>query len=120
MRLLIVEDNATIRRMINSIVKDLAEEITECSDGSEALAAYRESRPDWVLMDIKMKETDGLAATRQIRAAFPGANIVIVTNYDEADLREAARDAGARAYVVKEDLFALREVLGKRERKQSV
>jgi CheY-like chemotaxis protein len=120
MRLLIVEDNATIRRMIKSIVKDLAEDICECSDGSEALAAYRERQPDWVLMDIKMNETDGLAATRQIRAAFPDANIVMVTNYDEADLREAARAAGARAYVVKEDLFALRDVLGKRERKQSV
>jgi CheY-like chemotaxis protein len=120
MKLLIVDDNATIRRMIRSIVRDLAEEISECSDGGEALAAYRESRPDWVLMDIKMKQMDGLAAARQIKAAFPGANIVIVTNYDETDLRDAARAAGARAYVVKEDLFALRDVLCIRERKQSI
>jgi CheY-like chemotaxis protein len=120
MKLLIVDDNATIRRMIKSIIKDLAEEISECSDGSEALAVYRERKPDWVLMDIKMKDMDGLAAAKQIRAAFPAANIVIVTNYDEADLREAARAAGARAYVVKEDLFALRDVLCTRERKQSM
>ena len=116
---MIVEDNPTIRRLIRSIVTDLAEEIRECSDGSEALAAYEQRRPDWVLMDIKMKELDGLAAARQIKAADPDANIVIVTNFDEADLREAARAAGARAYVVKEDLFALREILSGYAGKQS-
>lgn len=119
MKLLIVEDNPTIRRLIRSIVTDLAEEIRECADGSEALTAYKELRPDWVLMDIKMKEVDGLAAARRIRSAYPDARIVMVTNYDEADLREAARAAGARAYVVKEDLFALREILSKSVGKQS-
>ena len=119
MKLLIVEDNPTIRKLIRSIVTDLAEEIRECSDGSEALAAYREFGPDWVLMDIKMKDIDGLAAARQIRSAYPDASIVMVTNYDEADLREAARAAGARAYVVKDDLFALRESLGKSAGKHS-
>ena len=119
MKILIVEDNPTIRRLIRSIVTDLAEEIHECSDGSEALAAYDARRPDWVLMDIKMKELDGLAAARQIKAAYPDANIVIVTNFDEADLREAARAAGAKAYVVKEDLFVLREILSGYAGKQS-
>jgi CheY-like chemotaxis protein len=111
MKLLIVEDNATIRRMIRGIVEEIADEISECSDGSEALAAYSEGLPDWVLMDIKMKDVDGLAATRQIKAAYPNARIVIVTNYDESDLRESARQAGARAYVVKENLLALCEIL---------
>ena len=120
MRILIVEDNQIIRRLIRSIVTDLAEDIRECSDGAEALAAYKQRKPDWVLMDIKMKELDGLAAARQIKAEFPDANIVIVTNFDEADLREAASAAGAIAYVVKEDLFALRDVLTKSVGKQSV
>lgn len=111
MKLLIVDDNPTIRRMIKSIVRDLAEEIRECSDGAEAVALYREQSPDWVLMDIRMEEMDGLAATRQIKSTYPDARIVIVTNYDEADLREAARHAGARDYVVKENLLALREIL---------
>lgn len=114
MKLLIVEDNADMRRLITGLVRDLAETINECSDGTEALAAYIEYQPDWVLMDIKMAELDGIAATRQIVAAFPKAQIVIVTDYGDAKSRAAANAAGACAYVVKEDLFALRGILGER------
>ena len=112
MKLLIVEDNADMRRLISGLLRDLAETINECSDGAAALAAYSEYQPDWVLMDIKMAEMDGIAATRQIIAAFPKAQIVIVTDYGDAKLRAAANAAGARAYVIKEDLFVLRGILG--------
>jgi CheY-like chemotaxis protein len=111
MKLLIVEDNSRMRQMIRSVVADLAEEVHECEDGSGAPAAYAEYQPDWVLMDIKMREVDGLAATRQIRASAPTAKIMIVTNYDGADLRAAAQRAGASQYVVKEDLLAIRGIL---------
>jgi CheY-like chemotaxis protein len=115
MKLLIVEDNADMRRLITSLVCDLAETINECSDGADALAAYLKYQPDWVLMDIKMAALDGIAATRQLIAAFPQAQIVIVTDYSDAKLRAEAAAAGACAYVIKEDLFALRGILGKRQ-----
>jgi len=111
MKLLIVEDNAEMRRLIASLVRDLAEAVSECGDGAEALANYREHRPDWVLMDIRMKKMDGIAATKQIMAAFPGAHVLIVTDYDDAKLREAAHRAGACGYVVKENLLSLRQLL---------
>lgn len=100
-----------MRRLIKSMVTDLADAIDECSDGGEALAAYTEHRPDWVLMDIKMKEVDGIAATRNITSRFPDAHVMIVTDYDDEKLREAARLAGACEYVAKEDLFAMRRIL---------
>jgi CheY-like chemotaxis protein len=109
--LLIVEDNPAMRQLIKSIVADLARDISECSDGSEALSAFQRCRPDWVLMDIRMPQLDGIAATSQITSAFPEANVVIVTDHDDDKLRHAAFAAGARAYVLKEDLFAVREVL---------
>lgn len=112
MNLLIVEDNDQIRRMIVELVRGLAAHTYECSDGVEALAAYMMHRPDWVLMDVQMKEMDGITATRQIRASYPEANIMIVTDYDDADLREAARSAGAREYVTKENLLEVRRILG--------
>lgn len=62
-QLLIVEDNQPMRGLICSIIADLFEGITECSDGREALGAYAECRPDWVLMDIRMPGLDGIAAT---------------------------------------------------------
>lgn len=111
MNLLIVEDNREMRRLIKSLVEDLAEGICECSDGAQALDAFTAQRPDWVLMDIKMPEIDGLMATRQIKAVFPAARVIIVTEYDDAQLRAAARRAGACEYVVKEMLTDVRRIL---------
>lgn len=110
MNLLIVEDNARMRRMIKTVVEDLADDIAEYDDGADALPLYARQRPDWVLMDIRMSGTDGLAATRQIIAAYADARI-IVTNYDDARLREAAREAGACAYILKENLLEVRRLL---------
>ena len=111
MRLLIVEDNYQMRRLIKSIVGDLADLAFECGDGAEALEAYRAHEPDWVLMDIEMKTLDGISATRQIKAAFPDARVVIVTEYDNDDWRIEARDAGACGYVLKENLLEVRRIL---------
>lgn len=111
MRIMIVDDNSRMRRMIASLIDDLAEEIIECRDGSEAIPVYHERRPDWVFMDIDMKSVDGIEATRQIRIAFPDARIVMLTNYDESDLRAAASTAGACAYVLKDNLLDIREIL---------
>jgi len=79
----------------------------ECSDGSDALSAYKDYQPDIVLMDIRMPRMDGLAATRQIREYNPTACVVMVTDYDDKDLRNAARQAGACAYALKQNLTEL-------------
>lgn len=101
-----------MRRMMRRVVADLTDEISECSDGAQAVTLYAALRPDWVLMDIEMKEMDGIAATRRITSDFPEAKIVIVTNYDDAMLRAAAQSAGAYDYILKESLFAVRSLLG--------
>ena len=111
LKLLIVDDKAQVRSMIRRFLSDLAAEISETDDGESALDAYAAFLPDWVLMDIEMKHTNGIVATERIRAAYPQANIVIVTNYDDDCLRERATAAGARGYVLKEDLCALRSML---------
>jgi CheY-like chemotaxis protein len=111
MSILIVDDNASMRRTLRSCLSDLAAEINECVDGKEVLQAYATHLPDWVLMDIAMKETDGLTATRHLISQWPQARIVIVTSYDDEALREEAQQAGAVGYVLKENLLALRQCL---------
>ena len=114
MNILIVENSPRMRRTIRSLLAGMANEVFECEDGSQALAAYRAHRPDWVLMDIGLKEVDGIVATGMLKAAFPEAKVVIVTDYDDALLRQAAQQAGARAYVLKENLFELRVIINAR------
>jgi CheY-like chemotaxis protein len=111
MKLLIVEDHPAMRQMMRRMVADLANKICECGDGAEALEAYRELQPDWVLMDLQMPRVGGLAATQQLLVYDPAAHVVVVTNYDDAALREAAREAGACGYVLKENLLELRGLL---------
>jgi len=116
MKLLIVEDNPQMRWMIRAVVADLAEAVAECSDGDEAVAAYAAQqfgRDDRVLMDLQMPRVSGLEATRRIRADFPDAQIIIVTQYDDPHWRAAANQAGAVGYVLKENLLDLRQMLKK-------
>lgn len=109
--LLIVEDNPSMRRLIKSVVKDLAVNIHECEDGAEALDAYETHHPEWILMDVEMKEKDGFTATREIVEAHPDAKILILTKYGTDRMREEAQKAGASKYVLKENLLAIREML---------
>ena len=109
--ILIVDDSRQMRELIKMMLAGVAEIVGECSDGADALAAYERLRPDWVLMDIGMKNVDGITATRQIIAAYPQAKIMIVTDYNDDDLRRAAREAGACQYIVKENLLDILEIL---------
>lgn len=111
MNILIVDNSQRMRRTIRSLIAGPAHEVFECEDGNQALAAYQTHRPDWVLMDIGLKEVDGIVVTGAIKAAFPEAKVVIVTDYDDVGLRQAAQHAGAFAYVLKEALFELRMII---------
>jgi CheY-like chemotaxis protein len=111
MTFLIVEDNAGIRRVLRRILADTASAIWECADGSEALAAYEEHRPDIVLMDLRMPHVDGLTATRRIRGYDPSARIIVVTDYLDEDMETAALEAGACEYVLKHEISGLPEIV---------
>jgi CheY-like chemotaxis protein len=111
MKVLIVDDNTGVRQIIRAIIGTLADDVCECADGANAVSAYTCFHPDWVLMDIEMPVLDGLTATREILSAFPKANILIVSNHGTQQMREAASQAGARGFVVKENLLLIRSFL---------
>src|SRR5262249_26718121 len=94
MKILVVDDNAEIRRLIKSLVIDIADEVYECDGGAEAIEAYHIHHPDWVLMDVFMRKMDGLNAAKIIKIADPRAKILIVTNHTDKRTRQAAAAAG--------------------------
>jgi CheY-like chemotaxis protein len=116
MTVLIVDDSPQFCELVRTVLAGLADEVNECADGDEAVAAYLAQRPDWVLMDLQMARMGGLEATRRLLAADRTARVLIVTDYDDAHWRAAAIDAGACGYVLKENLLEVRRLLEPRER----
>jgi CheY-like chemotaxis protein len=111
--ILIADDSSEMRKALKDILQELNESVYECSDGVEAVEMYGRVHPKWVLMDVKMPVMDGIAATRKIKLKFPNARVVIVTNYDDPILRQEAKEAGAIAFIKKDDLSVLETILRK-------
>ena len=114
MQVLIVDDNKAIRSLVKAILKDVAE-VFECTDGDEAISAYLKFRPDWVVMDVRMARVGGIAATRMLVRAFPGARVVMLSKHSDDDIKAAAAEAGASGYLLKDDLTELKRFLLERK-----
>jgi DNA-binding NarL/FixJ family response regulator len=99
-----VDDHPLIRKGIASILLN-EPNITlvgEADNGVDAVAYYRRLTPDVVLMDLRMRDMDGIEATRAIRSEFPDARIIALTSYDTDQDIYRALDAGVRGYLLKE------------------
>lgn len=110
-KLLIVEDSDEFRRLMVGMLKGYYDVIYECKDGKDARAAYEKYKPDWVLMDIQMKEKDGLSATKELKHAHPEARVVIMSQMQDKEFQQEARSAGAAQFVSKENVLELRKYL---------
>lgn len=105
-RVVIADDQALVRtgfRMI--LAADGIDVVAEAADGDEAVAAVRRTRPDVVLMDIRMPGTDGLEATRRILGDAGGGavpRVLVLTTYDLDRYVYAALRAGASGFLLKD------------------
>jgi len=109
--ILIVDNNANVRGMIRSLIEDVGADVIEAADGGSAINAFEQQHPEWVLMDINMQPMDGLTAMRTILEKHPEAQIVIVSQLQDARTRATALSMGAHAFVGKEDLMELRDLV---------
>ncbi len=116
MTFLVVDDNQGFRETVSRyILANIPNHhcIFEATDGEEAASLYEQVHPDWVLMDIDMAPMDGLAGSRAILSKHPEGKIVILTNYDDPDFRDAAKEAGTLAFVLKEHLNDIRSIVSR-------
>ena len=103
LRVLVADDHrlmlAAVRRALAGA--DGLEIVGEVSVGSQVVPAVRETTPDVVLLDLRMPELDGLACLERLGKQHPEVAVVILSSYSDAGQIEAAREGGARGYVVK-------------------
>ncbi len=109
---LVVDDAAFMRLRSAALLKELGHEVIEAADGSQAIAVYKEVRPQAVLMDIAMPGVDGLTALREILSYDPNARVAMVTAMGQQGIVMEAIKSGARDFVVKPfDADRLRQAL---------
>jgi DNA-binding NarL/FixJ family response regulator len=104
LRILLVDDQALVRlgfRMVLEAEADL-HVVGEAANGVEALRLAVETRPDVILMDVRMPHLDGIEATRRIVAANPAARIIILTTFDLDEYAFGGLRAGASGFLLKD------------------
>ena len=103
-RVLVADDQALVREGLMTLLQATPgiEPVADAADGAEVVRLAARHRPDVILMDLRMPNVDGVQATREIRAAQPEIEIVVLpTHADEASILDALR-AGARGYLTKD------------------
>jgi DNA-binding NarL/FixJ family response regulator len=102
-RVLIVDDDDLMRAGLKAVLSsdETIDVVGEAANGRTAVQRVRELRPDVVLMDVRMPDLDGIAATREVVAASPEAKVVILTTFEQDDYIFGALNAGASGFLLK-------------------
>jgi DNA-binding NarL/FixJ family response regulator len=106
LKTLIVEDNASFREVLKEKLRTLSPsmEVCEAAEGNEALQKVDALKPDLIFMDIRLPGENGLQLSQKIKARYPHTKIIILTNYDALEYREAAIRSGGDCYIPKDSL----------------
>lgn len=111
-RVLICDDQEVVREGLRVMLRGASEieVVGTAADGAAAVALLDATRPDVILMDLRMPGVNGIQATREIRQRWPGARVLVLTTYDADEWVFDAIRSGAAGYVLKdtpaEDLIA--------------
>jgi NarL family two-component system response regulator LiaR len=102
-RVMLVDDHPMVRDGLATFlaVHDDLELVGKASDGEEAVRVFEETRPDVILMDLKMPRLDGVRATRALIERAPQACVIALTSFEDEDLVQQALEAGASGYLLK-------------------
>jgi DNA-binding NarL/FixJ family response regulator len=103
-RVLLVDDQQLVREGLRRILhpEEGFEIVGECRDGAEVSGAVDSSHPDVVVMDVRMRNVDGVEATRRLREQPDGPPVLVLTTFDDDEVLSGALRAGAAGFVLKD------------------
>lgn len=101
-RLIIVDDDPTIRFILRSLVEELgAEVVAEADNGRSAIERAQRNPADIILLDVSMPVMEGFPAARRLRMQQPHLRIIFISQHNERTYAEEALGLGAKGYLVK-------------------
>lgn len=101
-RVVLVDDQPLMRAAFRTILEAHGHEVVgEAADGDAAVATVRRTRPDVVLMDVRMPGRDGISATEELVAVAPSSPVLVLTTFDDDDVLDGALRAGAAGFLLK-------------------
>lgn len=101
-RILIVDDTMFMRTLVKNILFSGGHDIVgEAEDGAQAVEMYKKLKPDLVTMDVVMPKMNGIEALKSIKAADPGARVIMCTAVGQEQMVKLAIKSGAKGYIVK-------------------
>jgi DNA-binding NarL/FixJ family response regulator len=112
-RILLVDDDGTTRQLLRNILEHYTdiEIVGQAADGKEAVALAIEHKPDVILMDIGLPHLDGIGATHCIKSMCPQTVVICLTGHFSPEMYTAMRTAGAAAFVCKNQVLAIHEMI---------
>ena len=121
MKILIVDDDSLVALSLKTILEAKGLEICALGNsGEQAVALYKQHKPDILLMDIRMENMTGLEAAEKILSEDKAAKILFLTTFSDDEYILKALDIGAKGYILKQDFESIEAALLAVERGQSV
>jgi DNA-binding NtrC family response regulator len=114
-KILIADDDAEMRAVLNRSLAALGHEVAETTDGTATLASARAQKPDIVLLDIFMPKLNGISVLKELAAELPGTGFIMITGNEDEDVARECLKLGAFDYVTKPiNLDVLRKTIDRR------
>ena len=103
-RVMVVDDHPAFRKGLTALIESEPglSVVAQAGDGREAIECFRQTRPDVVLMDLRLPVLSGVEAIMAIRKEFPESRFIVVTTYDTDEDIYRAVQAGAQSYLLKD------------------
>lgn len=100
-KIMVVDDEVYVCKALRKYLGDMGFSVVEAYDGDEALAVYRQERPEVVLLDLVMPDKDGLEVLRELKELDPEAAVIVISAVHEKEMVLRAVNEGAIDYITK-------------------
>jgi two-component system response regulator (stage 0 sporulation protein F) len=110
--ILVIDDQPGIRRLLTEVLQDEGYSVKTAANGYEGIQVATDTKPNVILMDMKMPGMDGIETLKELKRHGQGDQVIMMTAYGELDMVNEAREAGMRDYITKPfDIISLCRII---------